>query len=312
MKIAQRRLTLQFLAQTAVTATIVIVVMSVAGCLTRRAEPDLPYIKPAQSGPQVNQAQVHLVSRVEAMEQEIQRLRDLVERLQHSAGNLQGLGRLEQRVARIEQQLGIAPSASGTLMPTAPADQSELARPTIPGASPNATPPPPNTSPRADTRPISPPPPPGADAPAHQGGREIEIRNKPIPEDEKAFREGYRLLQQGKYADAENIFAEFTSAYPQSMLTPKVLYWMGEAQFAQGKYDEAVLQFDRVITEFPGSNKEADALLKQGQAFEKMGDAVSVESAVIIYEQLIQKHPHTAQARKAKKLLGKLLGDRER
>jgi len=65
---------------------------------------------------------------------------------------------------------------------------------------------------------------------------------------------------------------------------------------ARGRFDEAVLQFDRVIKEHPGSKKELSALLKQGEAFAKMGEP---RSARIIFRKLVTDHPHTAQARVA-------------
>ncbi len=84
------------------------------------------------------------------------------------------------------------------------------------------------------------------------------------------------------------------------------MYWIGEARFAAGRYDEAVLQFDRVIKEFPGSRKEVNALLKQGLAFEKMGDR---SSAKIIFRKLVQEKPHTPQARIAASRLKSLPPD---
>ena len=49
-----------------------------------------------------------------------------------------------------------------------------------------------------------------------------------------------------------------------------------------------------MLKEFPGSKKELDARLKQGQSFEKMGDR---KSARIIFQKLVNDSPHTAQAR---------------
>jgi TolA-binding protein len=61
-----------------------------------------------------------------------------------------------------------------------------------------------------------------------------------------------------------------------------------------GKYNEAVLELDRVIKDYPGSKKELNALLKQGEAFERMGDQ---KSAGIIFQKLVSEHPHTSQGR---------------
>jgi len=96
---------------------------------------------------------------------------------------------------------------------------------------------------------------------------------------------------------ARELFEKFLSDYPNSRFAADALYWIGEAHYSNGDYEEAVLHFDRVIKEYPGCKKELSALLKQAQAFAKMNDP---QSARIILQRLIKEHPHTAQARAAK------------
>ncbi|MBI5250534.1 MAG: tol-pal system protein YbgF [Desulfomonile tiedjei] len=122
----------------------------------------------------------------------------------------------------------------------------------------------------------------------------VEIRNSPISPDEKAYRDAYQLFRNGSFDQAIAQFEEFLKRNPKSPLASDAVYWIGEAEFGKGRFDEAVLQFDRVVKEFPGSKKELNALLKQGQAFEKMGD---LKSARIIYRKLAGDQPHTAQGR---------------
>jgi len=259
---------------------IVLAGMSLNGCLTRSGGPTLPYVKPAQSVPSVDTARVHLASRMEDLETEMRRLTGMMESLQASGGSKQAIADLQKRVVFIERQLGIEPprAETGQRIP----DQVSRAPHTESQAP----------SPQSAQR--------GQET---QDAAAVEIRDTPLPDDEKAYRQAYELFRKGSLAESIGLFKQFLKKFPNSRLAPNAVYSIGEALFSKGRYDEAVLQFDRVIKEFPGSNKVVTALLKQGQAFQKMGDN---RSARIILEKLVKEYPHTAQARMARNALKSL------
>jgi tol-pal system protein YbgF len=255
--------------------------LPLSGCVTRATGPDLPYVRPAYSVPNPNPdpASLHMSARLQDLEVEMQRLRDMVERLkaQPSPGTEHAITRLQERVAFIERQLGVEAAAE-------PAT-TRVPAPTPPEPRPEPEHKVPN---QASAKPS--PAVPGLDA---EPSVEIVDNNAPTPE-EQQFREAYGLLRRGSTDQSVSLFEDFLKKYPKSRLAPDAVYWIGEARFAAGRFDEAVLQFDRVIKEFPGSRKELNALLKQGLAFEKMGDR---PSAKIIFQKLVQEKPHTPQAR---------------
>lgn len=244
--------------------------VSATGCLSRTRAPGLPFVEPAQSVPQVDPARLQIVARMEALETDLQRLRDQVERLQVSGADQNAIRELQNRVAFIERQLGMEQTAPargefqppGAVAPSAVGGQA-------PGRPPQ----------------ISHAPVPGVP---------LEIRNEPLSEEEQAFRQAYTLVREGSFDQAIGLLDAFLKRYPKSRFAVNAVYWTGEAHFAAGRFNEAVLQFDRVIKEFPGSEKEPSALLKQGQSFEKMGDR---QSARIIFDKLVKEYPHTTQAR---------------
>jgi len=248
-----------------------------SGCLTRQAGPSLPYVKPANSVVQTDPVPVHLVARMQDMEVEMQRLRDLIERRQSAGAEDKEIRNLQERVAFIEKQLGIEPSpAGGGKNHTGPAGNTPRQGPAKP-ENPTTDKPPASTLPGGHASPV-------------------EIISTPLPPDEKAYREAYSALKSGSPDQSIRLFEEFLTTYPKSEFVSNAVYWMGEARYSQGRFDEAVLQFDRVIKEFPGSKKELSSLLRQGQAFEKMGDS---RSAKIIFQRIMDDYPHTAQARVA-------------
>ncbi len=257
-----------------------VIVMFTSGCLTRTRGPQLPYVKPAQSPEPVNPTQLRFAARLEALEEEIRTLRDMVERGGIAASGQRALSDLEKRVSLIERKLGIA---------TAPVSST-------PGPMPPRTEPVPAQNPQSRME-FDQPPKPQMEAPAVGGSPPVEVRNQPLSPDEAAFRQAYALVRKGAMDEAVPLLKQFVKQYPKSPYTANAVYWMGEALLARGRYEEAVLQFDRVIKEFPGSRKELDAILKQGEAFAKMGDT---QSARIIFQKLIKEHPHTSQARLAR------------
>ena len=280
--------------------TLALAMLPLWGCVSRATGPGLPYVKPAVSMPNPNPdpASLHMSARLQELELEMQRLRDMLERLraQPNAGSQEAIARLQQRVTFIEQQLGMeGPAVTGPQATVVPAPQ----------PNPQAEP----TQPRqVAARP-------SAQAQGHPQGHvqgmdaeppvEIVDNNAPSPEQQQ-YREAYNLLREGSIDQAVSLFEDFLKRYPKSNLAADAIYWIGEARFASGRYDEAVLQFDRVIKEFPGSRKELNALLKQGLAFEKMDDP---RSARIIFQKLVQEKPHTPQARVASNKLKTLPSD---
>lgn len=267
-------------------ATLALTVLPLCGCMTRATGPELPYVRPAYSDPSANPnpdpAALNISARLQGLETEMQRLRDMVERLraQPVQGSQEAIARLQERVAFIERQLGLDSTADTGLKKPVQQPPSSKAETETRQAN------------QAPAAPAAPTPVPGMD-----GEPPVQLVDNNAPSaEEKEYREAYNLLRKGSNDESVGLFEDFLKKYPKSRLTPDAIYWIGEARFSAGRYDEAVLQFDRVIKEFPGSRKEPNALLKQGLAFEKMGDQ---RSAKIIYQKLVQEKPHSSQARVA-------------
>jgi tol-pal system protein YbgF len=241
-------------------------------------------VQPAQSVPHVDPVQIQTVSRIQDMEVEMQRLREMIERAQAAGGNDQTVRNLQDRVAFIERQLGIETASSQR----PPAPRAAQAGPAGPEAMASAQPQQPVFPPQEARHPAG-----GAPVPPNAP---VDLRSAPLPPDEQLYREAYGAYKSGNMDQAVALFEDLLRKFPKSTFASDAVYWSGESRFAQGRYDEAVLMYDRVLKEFPGSKKELNALLKQGQAFEKMGDP---KSARIIFQKIVTEHPHTVQARLA-------------
>ena len=94
----------------------------------------------------------------------------------------------------------------------------------------------------------------------------------------------------------------FTKKYPEHDLYVNALYWIGEAFYGEKKYEMSILQLQDVISKFPTHSKAPAAMMKQGLAFNALGDG---ENARTTMEKLIEEYPRSTQAVAAKKYLNK-------
>ncbi len=246
-----------------------------SGCLTRANTPSLPYVQPATSVPSFDAASVQLTSRLQDMDIELQRIRDQIERMQSSNVDPAVIKSLQERVSVIEKQIGLQ---TGVVLPDGRHESSGRRSDINPqDAYPSRM-----EKDSGQPRSIS----------AQNSSQDV-LKESLRPED-RVYREAYSLYKSGAYDDAFKGFESFLQNYPKSEFSADAVYWMGEVRFAQSRFDEAVLQFDRVVKDFPGSKRELSSLLKQAQSFEKMGDT---RSARIILERIVGDHPHSAQAK---------------
>lgn len=115
----------------------------------------------------------------------------------------------------------------------------------------------------------------------------------------------YAIYKEGRYDEAREAFREYIRLHPDTPLTDNAHFWIGESHYDQGQYEQAILEYDKVVQKFPKGDKLPSALLKQAFAFDAIGDAVD---ARILLRKLLREHPSSEQAPIARRKL-ELLGD---
>jgi len=111
------------------------------------------------------------------------------------------------------------------------------------------------------------------------------------------------LYQKGKYREAYRAFEELTRDQENSEAAINARYMMGECLFALKEYDQAILDYQNIITNNPTSSKAPGAMLRQGMAFEKLNDS---DTARILYQKLIASYKESPEADQAQQLLDKM------
>jgi tol-pal system protein YbgF len=110
----------------------------------------------------------------------------------------------------------------------------------------------------------------------------------------------YELFRDAKYEKSREGFENFLKQHPDTEFSDNAQFWIGECYYFEKKYEKAIVEYDKVIKNFPDSNKVPYALLKQGLSFQRLGDKAS---AKLLMQQVIRDFPNTSQSRIAREKL---------
>ncbi len=109
----------------------------------------------------------------------------------------------------------------------------------------------------------------------------------------RAYENAISLLKQRDYSLAEKAFRDFLKVNPDHTLAPNAKYWLGEAYFAQNKYDQAARIFAEGYQKYPKGAKAADNLLKLGLSLAAKGNGAD---ACVALGQIAKDFPNSAAA----------------
>lgn len=121
-----------------------------------------------------------------------------------------------------------------------------------------------------------------------------------VPTPDALYMKGLETFKAGDMAAARDIFTKFLEQYPKNDLVANAKYWIGETYYSEKNYDQAILSFQDVIKNYPQKDKVPAAMLKQAMAFKAIKDN---KSARYVLKKLIEGHPKSDEAQKAKELL---------
>jgi tol-pal system protein YbgF len=95
-------------------------------------------------------------------------------------------------------------------------------------------------------------------------------------------------------------FQQYLQAFPDTDLSDNAAYWIGECYYGQGKMQEAIQQFDHVLSQYPRSDKRASAWLKKGYAHLELGDT---GQGVAHLRRVVKEFPSSDEANLARQRL---------
>lgn len=226
---------------------------------------------------------------VESLRLSVNRLQGKLDDLSYGRGRSSAPPDLEQRLRPFEEGSAApqeaAPPTSQAEERAAPSSLGGV--PPGPGGAPGTT---------ASLSAVQPP----APAVSDDVPRSVDIGRDLSRGGPDLYREGLQAFQRGDYPKAVQTLRGFVNKEPKSDLVPSAHYWIGEAYFAQRRYNEAILAYNEILIGWPKNDRVPAALLRQAAAFAELGDKID---ARLILQKLIADHPGTEEAASAKRKL---------
>jgi len=118
----------------------------------------------------------------------------------------------------------------------------------------------------------------------------------PDGDDRENYEAAFELLKEQQYQAAGVAFQQFLASFPNSQLADNAQYWLAEAYYVTDQFEEALDQFQVVISAYPRSRKIPDALLKIGYSNYELGRWDDARTALV---QVRDDHPESTAARLA-------------
>ena len=112
----------------------------------------------------------------------------------------------------------------------------------------------------------------------------------------EVYRQAFADYAAGRYQQAIAGFNRFLQVYAGSDYAGNAQYWLGECYLGIQQYDLATQAFQRTADNYPNNAKAPEALFKLAQTQRQLGAA---EQADATLQTLRSRYPHSAAARKA-------------
>ena len=110
-------------------------------------------------------------------------------------------------------------------------------------------------------------------------------------------------FRKGEFAVASEGFIDFNKRYPTSGYAVMSLFWLGNSQYANREYKDAIKNFNNLLAKDPDHVRAPDAMLSVANCQLEMKD---VKSARKTLDDLMKKYPQSESAAAAKERLSKL------
>ncbi len=123
------------------------------------------------------------------------------------------------------------------------------------------------------------------------------------PAETKAYEDALAVFRQGDFATAANVFSDFTRRYPRSGYGVAALFWLGNAQYANRDYKEAIKNFSALLARAPDHARAPESLLSVANCQLELKDTKAARKTLT---DVVKSYPQTEAATAATERLAKL------
>jgi tol-pal system protein YbgF len=133
-------------------------------------------------------------------------------------------------------------------------------------------------------------------------GTDTPTQDRPVS-DKSAYESAKKMFDDGDLEAARIAFENFINTFPESSYAGNARFWIADSYYVEKWYEKAILEYQKVLEQYPDSNKIPAARLKQGYAFAELGENAN---ARLILNELISRYPDSREAGFAKEKLKQL------
>lgn len=113
------------------------------------------------------------------------------------------------------------------------------------------------------------------------------------PAEKRDFDAAFALFKTGDFVKSQKAFFDFIQRYSGSGYSPSALYWLGNAQYSNRDYKEAIINFRSMISKAPDHLRAPEALLSIANCQLEMKDPKSAKKTL---EDLMKIYPKSEAA----------------
>ncbi len=121
--------------------------------------------------------------------------------------------------------------------------------------------------------------------------------------DQEYYVASKQAFDQEDFEAARSGFEAIIKDFPNSEHADNAQFWIGEIYYREKWYEKAILEYQKVIENYPKGNKVPASLLKQGFAFISLGDKAN---ARLILKELSKNFPDSNEGKIAHQKLKEL------
>ncbi|HWZ97987.1 MAG TPA: tetratricopeptide repeat protein [Candidatus Dormibacteraeota bacterium] len=123
------------------------------------------------------------------------------------------------------------------------------------------------------------------------------------PSADTLYSSGYRDLNAGKYELARSEFQDYLKYFGTTDLASNAQFYVGESYYMEKNYQQAVSEYDKLLTNYPKSFKLAPGRLRKGLALIELGQKTA---GVRELREVVKRFPGSEEDRRARARLKEL------
>jgi tol-pal system protein YbgF len=130
------------------------------------------------------------------------------------------------------------------------------------------------------------------------------VKTAALTSESDIYQAAYGHVLAGDYKLAEEGFQDYIKGYPKGSKAADANFWLGEAQYSQGKFNDAAKTFLNAHQAFGKSPKAPEMLLKLGMSLAALDNT---ETACATLREVTKRYPSAPRA-----VLGKVASEQKR